>query len=191
MQKYILPLLLAYKLKFFTMIPLILGKYMEMMKKETAVKHTMGPMMSMVNNMKKGTNSLVMIVIALLKNLIGGLMAALTALEDYLSDAAAPLDLAPLPSYLEPITDMLQPQHRDEGAFEKIATQLLPLLFSSSKSSSSSSLIEVLLSAVLMSPMSLLLPPALKPKPRPLLDLMKKFFSYKSSFASKIWQWEK
>lgn len=182
-QKYILPLLLAYKLKFFTMIPIFIGKYLEAMKKETVVKNS-GPMMTMVNNMKSGANSFVIIVIALLKNLIGGLMAALSALEDYLTEASAPLDLNPLPSYLEPITDILQPTHRDENPIEKIVSQFLP----NSGSTSSNSLIEGLISTVLMTPMSLLLPQSLKPKPRPMVDLFKKFFKYKGTLANKLWQ---
>lgn len=187
-QKYILPLLLAYKLKFFALIPVFIGKYLEAMKKETAVKST-GPMMSMVKNMKTGASSLVIIIISLLKSLIGGLMSALSALEDYLSDAA-PYDLSPLPSYLEPMTELLQPTHRDENPIEKIISQIIPSL--AAPSSSTSSLIEGLISSVLLSPMSLLLPttifPSLKPKSRPILDIMKKFFRYKSKYANKLWQ---
>lgn len=186
MQKYILPLLLAYKLKFFTLIPIFIGKYLDKMKQETAQKHS-GPMMSMMHNVKSGMNSSVIIVISLLKSLIGGLMTALTALEDYLTEATAPLDFSPLPSYLEPMTEFLQPTHRDESPIDKIVTHILPIL-SSSSSSSTSSLLETLITSVLFSPMSLLLPKQLKPKSRPIVDLMKKFLRYKGNFANKLWQ---
>lgn len=185
-QKYILPLLFAYKLKFFALIPVFIGKYLEQMKKETVAKNP-GPMMSMVNNMKTGATSFIIIIISLLKSLIGGLMTALSALEDFLSgdDGTLALDLTPLPSYLEPITELLQPTHRNENPIEKIISQILP----SVPSSLTSSIIEGLISSLLSSsPASLLLPPALKPKSRPIIDLMKKFLGYKRKYASKLWQ---
>jgi hypothetical protein len=123
-QKFLVPLLLAYKLKFFTLIPVFIGKYIDEYLKKT------NPM----NTVKTYSKSMISLLISLAKSLLSGLLSTINAIEDYIAGSVPkdPTKLIPdsLKDIISQISGTIGLEHRDEesetsSTVNKIMSEIL------------------------------------------------------------------
>lgn len=181
-QKYLMPLLLAYKLKFFTLIPVFIGKYID------AYLNKSNPM----NTVKKASKSMIVMLVSMAKSVVGSLLSILTSVEEFLRDN-------PPPNPTNFVTDSIsilisqmlggKAEHKDgeENPMEQIMSELLG---GSSPSTSNHLDLGSFVSSFL-SPAALFSKPASKkPSLQEIFDTVSKLLPKRKSSKWKLPKWK-